>query len=111
MRVNPSGLGALHARTPRRQLPLASDLLRTYRNLAHPLAEKRVKHSADFGTADLCWTTVNAVLNDLAASSLEDREAILLGFLGTAPEGASGAAGRGLHLGSLAVRSGWAAPT
>ncbi|MFI8879190.1 hypothetical protein [Streptomyces sp. NPDC055243] len=48
---------------------MASDLLRTYRNLVHPLAEKRAKHSADFDTADLCWSTVNAVLNDLAASS------------------------------------------
>lgn len=36
--------------------------------LVHPLAEKRAKHSADFDTADLCWSTVNAVLNDLAAS-------------------------------------------
>ncbi|MEI5525458.1 hypothetical protein WB401_12905 [Streptomyces brasiliscabiei] len=48
---------------------MASDLLRTYRNLVHPLAEKRAKHSADFDTADLCWSTVNAVLNDLAASN------------------------------------------
>ncbi|MFD0295174.1 hypothetical protein ACFWJS_23710 [Streptomyces sp. NPDC127061] len=47
---------------------MASELLRTYRNLVHPLAEKRAKHSADFDTADLCWSTVNAVLNDLAAS-------------------------------------------
>ncbi|MFJ8804319.1 hypothetical protein [Streptomyces sp. NPDC102487] len=47
---------------------MASDLLRTYRNLVHPLAEKRARHSADFDTADLCWSTVNAVLNDLAAS-------------------------------------------
>ncbi|WP_413114989.1 hypothetical protein ACK1X7_10230 [Streptomyces sp. CY1] len=48
---------------------MASDLLRTYRNLVHPLAEKRAEHSADFDTADLCWFTVSAVLNDLAASS------------------------------------------
>ncbi|MEU1185555.1 hypothetical protein ABZ464_49695 [Streptomyces sp. NPDC005820] len=48
---------------------MASDMLRTYRNLVHPLAEKRAKHSADFDTADLCWSTVNAVLNDLAASN------------------------------------------
>jgi hypothetical protein len=48
---------------------MASDLLRTYRNLVHPLAEKRARHSADFDTADLCWSTVNAVLNDLAASA------------------------------------------
>ncbi|MCX5188957.1 MULTISPECIES: hypothetical protein [Streptomyces] len=47
---------------------MASELLRTYRNLVHSLAEKRAKHSADFDTADLCWSTVNAVLNDLAAS-------------------------------------------
>ncbi|MFC5200561.1 hypothetical protein [Streptomyces kaempferi] len=47
---------------------MASDLLRTYRNLVHPLHEKRTRHSADFDTADLCWSTVNAVLNDLAAS-------------------------------------------
>ncbi|MEU7258561.1 hypothetical protein AB0B21_22500 [Streptomyces rimosus] len=51
---------------------MASDLLRTYRNLVHPLAEKRAKHSADFDTADLCWSTVNAVLNDLAASNAPD---------------------------------------
>jgi hypothetical protein len=50
---------------------MASELLRTYRNLVHPLAEKRAKHSADFDTADLCWSTVNAVLNDLAASNLK----------------------------------------
>lgn len=47
---------------------MASDLVRTYRNLVHPLAEKRAKHSADFDTADLCWSTVNAVLDDLSAS-------------------------------------------
>ncbi|MGW6864629.1 hypothetical protein [Streptomyces sp. NPDC054901] len=48
---------------------LASDLLRTYRNLVHPLAEQRARHSADFDTADLCWSTVNAVLNDLASTA------------------------------------------
>ncbi|MGW5739641.1 MULTISPECIES: hypothetical protein [Streptomyces] len=60
-----------HAHTNRwidQDAKMASDLLRTYRNLVHPLAEKRARHSADFDTADLCWSTVNAVLNDLAAS-------------------------------------------
>lgn len=60
-----------HAHTNRwidQDAKMASDLLRTYRNLVHPLAEKRTRHSADFDTADLCWSTVNAVLNDLAAS-------------------------------------------
>ncbi|MGC0342857.1 hypothetical protein [Streptomyces sp. SLBN-8D4] len=52
----------------RQDAKMASDRLRTYRNLVHPRAEKRAKHSADFDTADLCWSTVNAVLNDLAAS-------------------------------------------
>jgi hypothetical protein len=62
----------LHAHTNRwidQDAKLASDLVRTYRNLVHPLAEKRAQHSADFDTADLCWSTVNAVLNDLAASN------------------------------------------
>ncbi|MEV7390500.1 hypothetical protein [Streptomyces sp. NPDC091215] len=61
-----------HAHTNRwidQDAKMASDLLRTYRNLVHPLAEKRARHSADFDTADLCWSTVNAVLNDLAASA------------------------------------------
>jgi len=61
-----------HAHTNRwidQDAKMASDLLRTYRNLVHPLAEKRARHSADFDTADLCWSTVNAVLNDLAAST------------------------------------------
>jgi hypothetical protein len=34
-----------------------------------PLAEKRARHSADYDTADLCWSTVNAVLNDLATTN------------------------------------------
>ncbi|MFE5029974.1 hypothetical protein ACFRAO_43500 [Streptomyces sp. NPDC056656] len=38
------------------------------RTRVNPLAEKRTRHSADIDTADLCWSTVNAVLNDLAAS-------------------------------------------
>lgn len=48
---------------------IASHLVRTYRNLVHPLAEKRARHSADYDTADLCWSTVNAVLNDLATTN------------------------------------------
>lgn len=44
-------------------------LLRTYRNLVHPFAEKRARYSGVFDTADLRWSTVNAVLDALAASN------------------------------------------
>ncbi|MFF0623806.1 hypothetical protein [Streptomyces sp. NPDC004296] len=48
---------------------LASELVRHYRNLVHPLAEKRTGHSPNRDTLDMCWPVVNATLNDLAATA------------------------------------------
>ncbi|MFC8176011.1 hypothetical protein [Streptomyces sp. NPDC057325] len=48
---------------------LASELVRYYRNLVHPLAEKRTGHSPNRDTVDMCWSVVNATLNDLAATA------------------------------------------
>ncbi|MGA4860842.1 hypothetical protein [Streptomyces koyangensis] len=48
---------------------LASQLVRHYRNLVHPLAEKRTGHSPNRDTVDMCWPVVNATLNDLAATA------------------------------------------
>ncbi|WP_086746983.1 hypothetical protein [Streptomyces scabiei] len=48
---------------------LASELVRYYRNLVHPLAEKRSGHSPNRDTVDMCWPVVNATLNDLAATA------------------------------------------
>ncbi|MBP0936984.1 MULTISPECIES: hypothetical protein [Streptomyces] len=48
---------------------LASALVRHYRNLVHPLAEKRTGHSPNRDTLDMCWPVVNATLNDLAATA------------------------------------------
>ncbi|NML54289.1 hypothetical protein HHL19_07245 [Streptomyces sp. R302] len=48
---------------------LASELVRYYRNLVHPLAEKRTGHSPNRDTVDMCWPVVNATLNDLAATA------------------------------------------
>jgi hypothetical protein len=45
-----------------------SDLIRTYRNLVHPRAQLRMKHTPDADTVDMCWPIVNATLNDLAAT-------------------------------------------
>lgn len=48
---------------------LASELVRHYRNLVHPLAERRTGHSPNRDTVDMCWPVVNATLNDLAATA------------------------------------------
>jgi hypothetical protein len=48
-----------------------SDLIRTYRNLVHPRAQLRMKHTPDADTVDMCWPIVNATLNDLAATRRE----------------------------------------
>ncbi|MFF0010855.1 hypothetical protein [Streptomyces sp. NPDC005374] len=48
---------------------LASELVRHYRNLVHPMAEKRTGHSPNRDTLDMCWPVVNATLNDLAATA------------------------------------------
>ncbi|MEU0693585.1 hypothetical protein ABZ349_06285 [Streptomyces niveus] len=48
---------------------LASELVRHYRNLVHPLAERRTGHSPNRDTLDMCWPVVNATLNDLAATA------------------------------------------
>lgn len=48
---------------------LASELVRHYRNLVHPLAEKKTGHSPNRDTLDMCWPVVNATLNDLAATA------------------------------------------
>ncbi|MFG2971343.1 hypothetical protein ACGFZS_49580 [Streptomyces sp. NPDC048288] len=48
---------------------LASELVRHYRNLVHPLAEKRTGHIPNRDTLDMCWPVVNATLNDLAATA------------------------------------------
>jgi hypothetical protein len=45
-----------------------SDLIRTYRNLVHPRAQLKMKHTPDADTVDMCWPIVNATLNDLAAT-------------------------------------------
>jgi hypothetical protein len=45
-----------------------SDLIRTYRNLVHPRAQLRMKHTPDADTVDMCWPIVHATLNDLAAT-------------------------------------------
>jgi hypothetical protein len=45
-----------------------SDLIRSYRNLVHPRAQLRMKHTPDADTVDMCWPIVNATLNDLAAT-------------------------------------------
>ncbi|QEU86264.1 hypothetical protein [Streptomyces viridosporus] len=54
-----------------RDAHLASELVRHYRNLVHPLAEKRTGHSPNRDTLDMCWPVVNATLNDLAATAAE----------------------------------------
>ncbi|MEU8930403.1 hypothetical protein AB0D30_10995 [Streptomyces sp. NPDC048409] len=48
---------------------LTSELIRQYRNLVHPLAEKQKGHSPNRDTLDMCWPVVNATLNDLAATA------------------------------------------
>ncbi|MFI9274848.1 hypothetical protein ACIGXM_29665 [Kitasatospora sp. NPDC052896] len=48
---------------------LASELVRHYRNLVHPLAERESGHSPNRDTVDMCWPVVNATLNDLAATA------------------------------------------
>ncbi|MER6446032.1 hypothetical protein [Streptomyces venezuelae] len=48
---------------------LASAFVRHYRNLVHPLAEKRTGHSPNRDTLDMRWPVVNATLNDLAATA------------------------------------------
>ncbi|MDY0811640.1 hypothetical protein [Kitasatospora purpeofusca] len=48
---------------------LASDLVRHYRNLVHPAAERRTGHGPNRDTVDMCWPIVNATLNDLAATA------------------------------------------
>ena len=45
-----------------------SELIRYYRNLVHPRAQLRMKHSPNADTVDMCWPIVNATLNDLAAT-------------------------------------------
>jgi hypothetical protein len=45
-----------------------SELIRAYRNLVHPRAQLRMKHTPDTDTVDMCWPIVNATLNDLAAT-------------------------------------------
>lgn len=45
-----------------------SELIRAYRNLVHPRAQLRMKHTPDADTVDMCWPIVNATLNDLAAT-------------------------------------------
>ena len=52
----------------------ASELVRHYRNMVHPWAEVRRKHTPNRDTADICWPVVNAVLNDLAATAPDTRE-------------------------------------
>lgn len=49
-----------------RDAKLASELVRHYRNLVHPPAEKKTGRSPDRDTLDMCWPVVNATLNDLA---------------------------------------------
>ncbi|MEY9843049.1 hypothetical protein ABH940_000097 [Streptacidiphilus sp. BW17] len=48
---------------------LASELVRHYRNLVHPAAERRTGHGPNRDTVDMCWPVVNATLNDLAATA------------------------------------------
>ncbi|MEV7707021.1 hypothetical protein AB0O59_28840 [Streptomyces sp. NPDC088922] len=48
---------------------LATELVRHYRNLVHPLQERRTGHSPNRDTLDMCWPVVNATLNDLAATA------------------------------------------
>lgn len=48
---------------------LASNLVRSYRNLVHPLAQKKTGHSPDRDTLEMCWAVVNATMNDLAATT------------------------------------------
>ncbi|MEI5135369.1 hypothetical protein RB199_28145 [Streptomyces libani] len=48
---------------------LASVLVRHYRNNVHPLAEQRTGHSPNGDTLHMCWSMVNAALNDLAATA------------------------------------------
>lgn len=48
---------------------LASELVRHYRNLVHPTAERRTGHGPNRDTVDMCWPVVNAALNDLAATA------------------------------------------
>jgi hypothetical protein len=48
-----------------------SELIRTYRNLVHPRAQLRMRHTPDADTVDMCWPIVNATLNDLAATRRE----------------------------------------
>lgn len=48
---------------------LSSELIRQYRNLVHPLAERQKGHSPNRDTLDMCWPVVNATLNDLAATA------------------------------------------
>ncbi|MFJ2781282.1 hypothetical protein [Kitasatospora sp. NPDC087315] len=48
---------------------LASELVRHYRNLVHPTAERRNGHGPNRDTVDMCWPVVNAALNDLVATA------------------------------------------
>jgi hypothetical protein len=48
---------------------MGSELIRSYRNLVHPLAQVRMGAPPDSDTLDICWPVVNATLNDLAAST------------------------------------------
>lgn len=48
---------------------LASELVRHYRNLVHPTAERRNGHGPNRDTVDMCWPVVNAALNDLVATT------------------------------------------
>ena len=47
--------------------------LRDYRNLVHPNAQLRLRHTPDFDTVVVCWNVVVAALNDLGVSTRERR--------------------------------------
>ena len=47
-----------------------SEVVRAYRNLVHPRAQLRMRHTPNADTVDMCWPVVNATLNDLAATRL-----------------------------------------
>ena len=48
---------------------LGSDLIRQHRNFVHADLQRREGSPPDKDTLDMCWPIVNAILNDLAASS------------------------------------------
>jgi hypothetical protein len=52
----------------------ATELIRSYRNHVHPLAEKKTGHNPNRDTVDMCWPVVNATLNDLAATATTNPE-------------------------------------